>query len=415
MSVMAVSAFLKGRFGKVAVALSLVVAAIAIFAILKATRPQVASKPIAERAWSVNTVAVTYGSQTPEIEFYGEIVAAREAELRALVGGQIVAVHENFVDGAKVSSGEMLVAVDEFDYLRNLEEYKAQADELEAELASERQMLPEDRTQLDLAEREAARQEKLLKGSAGRIKAVDDAKLSLSEKRQRLISREQTIAKLKSRLKQVAASVARAEQDVAETKLLAPFDGYLTDVDVAKGKVVATNDRLGRLIDSNSLEVRFHVSDARYARLLAGGAIDQRQLHIRWRAGRRTFEFSGQVDRVDARVDAATGGVMVFGRISGDDARQVLRPGVFVEVLVQDRSYDNVVKLPQIAFHQEPSQGDFNGKVYVVVDQRLVERSVDVLAFDKGEMLVQGDLKSGDQVVTTRFAEMGPGILVKVP
>ena len=68
-------------------------------------------------------------------------------------------------------------------------------------------------------------------------KGLDEAELALSQSRAQMIGREQTIAALEATLAQQdaviagqRAELARAERAVADTALVAPFDGYLTDV-----------------------------------------------------------------------------------------------------------------------------------------------------------------------------------------
>ena len=94
-------------------------------------------------------------------------------------------------------------------------------------------------------------------------------------------------------------------------------------------------------------------------------------------------------------------------RISGDGAEGVLRPGAFVEVLVADRLYTGVVRLPESALHGGVT-------VYAVVGGHLAAREVEVVVRTGREVLVRGDFAPGDRVVTTRFPEIGPGVRVAV-
>ena len=89
-----------------------------------------------------------------------------------------------------------------------------------------------------------------------------------------------------------------------------------------------------------------------------------RDVTIFVRRGSDQTEYSGKIIRIDARVDAATGGRQVFAALSGLTLKTDLRPGVFVEVSIPDELYKNVVVLPSTALHD-------NSYVYVVVDGRL--------------------------------------------
>ena len=84
-----------------------------------------------------------------------------------------------------------------------------------------------------------------------------------------------------------------------------------------------------------------------------------------------------------------------------------LRPGAFIEVEMPDRLYQNVVELPASAL--------FDGNtVYVVEDERLRPKTVELVAAYGQEVLIHADLEDGQPVVTSRLAEIAPGLKVKV-
>jgi multidrug efflux pump subunit AcrA (membrane-fusion protein) len=84
-----------------------------------------------------------------------------------------------------------------------------------------------------------------------------------------------------------------------------------------------------------------------------------------------------------------------------------LRPGAFVSISLPDQVYHKVARLPESALYN-------TNAVYVVKGERLEERAVQLLARVGNDVLLRGELKDGDQVVTTRFAEIGPGQKVEV-
>ena len=114
----------------------------------------------------------------------------------------------------------------------------------------------------------------------------------------------------------------------------------------------------------------------------------------------------------DGVIDAQSGGVDLYARIEGNDADGVLRPGAFVEVSIDDRLYRDVISLPESALHDDGGGGD---RVYVVVDNRLEARPVEVLLRDGNDVLLRGPLVDNELVVITRLPEIGPGLLVAVP
>ena len=409
------------RISKVALPLAIVAVAVLGAMYMANTGPRVEPQPPRERTWAVAAVPATPVDVRPEMRLFGDIVAGREVELRPLVAGRVVAVGANFVEGGVVRAGELLVVIDPFDYRADVAEYEAQVaeararlTEIGAELTAASELLERDREQVELVRRNVKRRAALLGSPAGSEKALDDARMTLSQHQQQVIARRETIDRLAAQTEQQEAvierwtmALGRARRDLERTRLEAPFDGYLIETDVAVGKQVGVGDRVARLIDADRLEARFHLSDAEFARLLAAGGYRDRPANVVWRVGTQSFAFDAVIDRVESEIDAMSGGVDLYARIANVDAEGVLRPGAFVEVHVADQLYTNVVRLPEQALHD----GD---TVYAVVDERLVARTVEVVARNGDEVLVRGDLAPDDMVVTTRFPEIGPGVLVAV-
>ncbi|MCW8835536.1 MAG: efflux RND transporter periplasmic adaptor subunit [Rhodospirillales bacterium] len=380
---------------KVIIPLSIVGAAVVIAGIMIATRPLAPKKPPEERAWVVATKPATPGDEQPVMSMYGEIVAGRETELRPLVPGRIIGVGPNFRDGGKVAAGDLLIAIDPFDY-------KSTVEEISAQLTGERQLLENDRAQIALSRAEVKRREKLAGSGAGSLKNLDDAKLALADRESRMIARQESMERL-------GVLLRRAERDEESARLTAPFGGVLLDTAAAEGKQVSTGDRIARLVDTGRLEVRFHVSDSQFARLLAADDYIGRALKVRWKAGEHTFAFDGAIDRIDGRIDAATGGALVYGILEGVGPDTVLRPGAFVHVEVPDRVYRQVLRLPESALH--------NGDTIYVAEEsegasRLATRQVALVVRDGNDVLIRGNFGQGDKVVITRFPEIGPGVRI---
>ena len=409
------------RLAKIAVPIVIIAAAVAGAGYLKATRPVVESTLPEERAWPVSVVSAARVDVQPELRLFGEIVAGRDVELRPLVAGTVIDVGARFVDGGVVRAGELLVAIDPFDYHADVDEFEARIAEANAKLAeigatitAANQMIEHDRAQLELSRRDVARREKLAGTSAGSKKALDDSRMALSQQEQRVLARLELLDRYAAQAEEQQAVIARwqvalrrARRDLEETRLTAPFDGFLVDADTAIGKRVDVGDRVARLIDAGRLEAKFHLSDREFARLLAAGGYERRPAHVVWRVGGESFEFVAVIDRLGSEIDATTGGVELYARLDGVGAETVLRPGAFVEVRVPDRVYADVVRLPERALHRDDT-------VYAVVGERLEPRKVEVVARAGEEVFVRGDLAPDDRVVTARFPEIGPGVRVEV-
>lgn len=416
------------RFFKILVPLTILAGAATGGYTLYASRPEVAAKPARELVRTVSAVTVKHQDIRPEMRLFGAIVAGREVELRPLVAGRIIEINEAFADGGILRRGDLVLAIDPFDAQADVAEFrarvaeaKARLQEIAADLAAAGELLDHDREQRELARRDVERRERLQGTAASSVKSLDDSRLVLSLRGQQVIERRQSIDKLAAQAEQQQAvldrwrvSLSRARRELAETRLMAPFDGYLVDTDAGVGKRVGLGDRIAQLIDANRLEARFHLSNSEYARLLAStddGGYRGRDAAVVWRIGAAAYGFKAVIDRVDGEIDAQSGGVDLYARIIGHGADGVLRPGAFVEVSLDDRLYRDVVRLPESALHDDGAGGH---QVYVVVDGRLEARPVEVLLRGGNHTLLRGSLKDNERVVVTRLPEIGPGLLVAV-
>lgn len=417
---------------RIIVPILILAGAFAFFGGMVATKPKVESKPIAERVWIVQTVVAKKISVAPKLRLYGTIAAGRDVELRPLVAGRVVKVGKNFAEGGLVRAGDLLVEIDPFEYkavvterLAQLDEARSRLSELRIELLGDENSLKSDIEQIKLREREVERRQLLVNRGTGSQKALDDSKLALNEQKQRRIDRERRIATLKTKIAQQLSAIERAkvaleraERDLRETKLKAPFDGFLRDLQIAIGKKISINDRVARLIDANWLEASFQISDEQYGRLIAAGAVRGKLANIVWRTRAKTFRYTAVIERVSGQVASDSGGVVLYARIRKTDLKTPIRPGVFVEVLISDRVYNNVYRLPDealvgnhtiyIAKKQKPNGDTKDGKPV----WRLARRKVKVVGRQGNDILVQGEIKPGDQVVATTFPEIGPGAKV---
>ncbi len=386
------------------------------------TRPQLAPSAPREKVWVVAVATVALADVRPELRLYGEIVAGREVELRALVAGEVVEVAPAFRDGGRIEADALLVAIDPFEYQATLDERVAELDEARARLdeikvgrQSEAAALVRDQEMLDLRRRDLTRVSRLYQTGNISVKSLDNAKLELARQNQATTTRQHGLAAETARLNQQEAkierlgvAVRRARRALERTRLAAPFAGYLSETAAEVGKRLAVNDYVGRLIEAGNLEARIHISDAAYGRVLdSEGGLAGRAAKVIWRAGDGGAVYDAVVDRVGARIDAATGGVSVYARVIIDAAETPLRPGAFVEVWLPDRLYPAVARLPESALFGDAT-------VYVVAADRLVSRRVEVAGRDGNHVLVRGALSDGDRVVITRFAEIGPGVAVEV-
>ena len=410
------------RILKIVLPLLVLAGAVLVAGYLQATKPRIERAEPREREWPIAAATVEIADIQPEIVAFGEIVARRDVELRALVAGRVVETGPNFADGGIVREGDLLVGIDPFEYEAAVEEAKAglaeakaALAEAEADLAAEEAALAEERALLEIAEREMARRADLVARGIGSEKDLDAAAMRRGERARAAVLAERRTVALRARVARRQAALARgavaldrARRALENTRLAAPFGGYLTEISAALGKRLGMNDRVARLLDLERPEARIHLSDAEYGRLVsAPRGLVGRPARVVWRAGDRIFSYRAAIGRVQGEVDPASGGVTVHAPIADAGLDAPLRPGAFVEVRIPDRVYRQAARLPEAALVGEDT-------VYAVVDGRLEPRLVALLARVGNDVVVVGEIADGERIAATRFPEIGPGVKVGV-
>jgi RND family efflux transporter MFP subunit len=363
--------------------LALIALTALVIVVLMATRPKLAPVALPERVWPVEVLEVWQQDEQPALNLFGQVAAGRRTELRALVPGRVVEVGPGFSEGAQVSSGDFLVQIDPFEYENNVAEQKA--------------LLAEAETHLRVVRRDLNRIRELFEEKNVSEQQMDDAGLAVKQQ--------------ESTLEQRRIGLARANRDLEDSRLIAPFDGVVNSVSADLGKLLSSNDKVAEIIDTSLLEVRFTLSKSQYGRILeAGEQLQGRAVEVSWQVGAGTLSYAANVERVGAEIDSTTGGVDVYAVIDPDE-KTLLRPGAFVWTRIADRKYENVFRAPESAL--------YGNEVYVVTKEgRLAAKPIEIQGYAGDEVLFisagEPVINDGDKVVITQIREGGAGIKVEL-
>ncbi|SLN21858.1 efflux RND transporter periplasmic adaptor subunit [Roseisalinus antarcticus] len=375
--------------------------------------------PQRERVIAVNVVDFTPESIIPELDVFGELRSQRTLDLRASVGGTVVSVADNFVEGGTVAADEVLLRVDPTDAQSALA--RAQADlqdglaevrdaERALNLAEDELAAAED--QVTLRTQALERQRDLAGRGVVTAAALEDAELAASAARAAVLSRRQSVAQAEARIDSAQTELSRiridldeAERTLGDTEIRAAFAGTLSGVSVIEGGRITSNELLAQLIDPSRLEVAFRVSTSQYARLLdAEGALRQSPVTVTLDVSGVDLTARGVLSRESAGVAEGQTGRLLFARL---DAAPAFRPGDFVTVTIAEPALERVARLPATAVAAD-------GTVLVVGEgERLELAQVELLRRQGDDVIVRGTDLGGSMVVAERSPLLGAGIKVR--
>lgn len=372
-----------------------------------------------ERVFAVNVQTAQSGTVTPVLEAFGKVQSRRTLELRSAMGGRVIGLSENFVDGGTVHAGEVLVRIDPAKAQTELDRARSDLMDAEAEERDAARALILAGHELQAAEDQATlraqamqRQQDLVERGVGSAATAETAELADAQARQAVLSRQIAVAQAEARVDQAATRLARArlaldlaERDLAETEVFASFDGTLSGVTLVEGRLVSVNEKLAELIDPTALEVAFRISTAQYARLLdASGRLIGAPVTVKLDVTGADLVAQGSISRDSAAAGDGQSGRLIY---AGLDAAPGFKPGDFVTVSVEEPPLLNVVQLPASAL-------DASGTVLVLsAEDRLEELPVSLLRRQGDHVLVRGDGLEGREVVIGRTPLLGPGIKVR--
>ena len=181
-------------------------------------------------------------------EWFGTLRGVEETDIRPQVSGFVKEQH--FRDGSLVKKDDRLFTIDPAPYEAAVEE--AQANLLMAK-ASYQQAL----SQLERAQQDFQRYDKLNKTSPG---AISDK--TLTDARSAIQMNEANVLKAKAAISQMEAALKLAEINLAYTEVRAPFDGRIGIHKPSVGALVSPTDPepLVTLSSINPMRVDFQVS-----------------------------------------------------------------------------------------------------------------------------------------------------------
>ncbi|MGB0797854.1 MAG: efflux RND transporter periplasmic adaptor subunit [Planktomarina sp.] len=370
-----------------------------------------------ERTFAVNVVEFVPGPQTPILQVFGEVQSRRILDIRPAVGGTVVELNPNFVDGGLVRKGAILLRLDASDAETALALVQADMADAEAEQREAKRALSlaQDEVvaaqeQADLRLKALQRQNDLVQRGVATEAAVEVAELAASSAKQAVLSRRQGLQSVEARLDQansrltrIKISIAEAQRRLRDTVLVADFDGALTQVTVGLGGKVTGNERIGQLVDPGALEVAFRVSTRQHARLLTSDG-QLRRSPVTTSLDVAGASSVGTLDREAAVVGEGLTGRLLFATL---DQAGGLRPGDFVRVEIAETPLDRVARLPASALSG-------SNMVLVMGDEgRLSERAVDLIRRQGDDVLVRARGLRGASIVAERTPLLGAGIKVR--
>ncbi len=190
------------------------------------------------------------------------------------------------------------------------------------------------------------------------------------------------------RYEEAEARHQAVQLQVNYTRIIAPFEGRITERFVNRGQTVAVGTRIFSIADPDPLLARIHLPEKE------AGRIHPKQSVVVNPDADPDRTFPGEVLRVSPRVDPRTGTVKTTCQVAEQSA--VLRPGSFVRVKVRTDVHKDALVIPKRALVPE------GGETYVFKAEKDTVVKVTVsTGYANGTVIeITSGLEAGDRVVS---------------
>lgn len=305
---------------------------------------------------------VRRGSLTREMTVVGTLEADHFVTIKAQIRGLVSKVY--IVGGENVQKGDLLFELDDRTYSAQLKEAQAL---------------------LTLAESSFEREKKLSDKKFGTAKKLEEARAQF----------------LKTQ-----AGVEKAQKDLDDTKIRAPFDGIVGLHHISAGTPITADLDLISITDMDPMKVNFKMPSKFIPHLNVGQRI---KISVDSYPGQ---EFPGEVEAIDAQIDTGAQSIAIQATIP--NKKNLLKPGMFVRVKVIVGSKDNSLIVPEEAIVNISDQT----YIWRVIEHphpgSYVALRVQVLTGiqEKDRIEITKNLKEGDIILTVGHQKVADGVPV---
>jgi RND family efflux transporter MFP subunit len=357
------------------------------------TKPAAKRKPVSIGAPLVTTLTAVPISEQVEILAMGTVIPAREVVIQPRVSGHVTDMNPELIPGGHIRAGDLLLRIDDQDYVLAVAQRKADVARAVMELKTEE------------SRQAIAKKEWTLLGTD--VPATD------SERDMAL--RKPQLENAKAALVSARSLLKKARLDVSRTRITAPFHAFVRDKSVDTGQYVMAGSKLATLVGTDEFWVQISVPFRQVSQIAIPGinATDGASARIIQEAGTSGDPVirQGRVVRLLGELDPA--GRMARLLVSVADPFQLQAPlsesgiplllGAYVTVEIEGPWLENVFVIPRKAFRDRD-------RVWLMTDEKtLAIRSVTVVWRRKADVMVSG-LSPGDQVITSRISTPVPGM-----
>ncbi len=339
----------------------------------------------------VETVTLRPRDYRVTIASYGTVQPRTQSVLVAQVSGQIVAIAAGFRPGGFFAEGDLLVTIDPRDYEADVKIAEAALmDALQAEA------------------QESARSEQALFD----WRRIDNSGESPSD----LVLRKPQLQAAQARVISSRSALAKTKLALARTRVRAPFNGRVLAQLADRGQVVGVGTALAEIYATDYVEIRLPLrnGDLAFIDLPESGPVRKLPVKIQSELGTANI-WQGRIVRTEGAIDETARQLHVVAQIHDPFAtgrpssggQRPLKIGEYVTAEIVGKRLADALVIPSAAIYQ-------NSYVYVVENDELRRRPIEIAWQNGVDALLATGLAAGDALVITPLGQVTSGTPVRV-
>ena len=322
----------------------------------------------------VEVVKVRHGDVYSPIRATGTVVADIEARVSAKVSGRIevVAVDE----GDRLSEGRLIARLEQRDFELACKSALAQRDMVKASAR-------EATLNLTNVTREKLRIENLYQRKVVSQQSYDDA---VTAYRMALAR----VDVLEAQSKAAIAGLELAGRRLEDSRVTAPFSGYVTEKYVNEGECISPGMPIVTIMNIDQVKAEVKVPEMELTRVALGIPVDMEIDAL------EDHRFEGQISAINARVDPINRNFTV--KIKIPNPQHLIKSGMFARITIKTDIIRDVPVVPERALVADAQGGN---AVFMLENGKARRRSVIVGARGEGIVQIKEGLARGETILVS--------------
>lgn len=292
-------------------------------------------------------------------ETTGSLAAEADTDISSEVDGVVSKIH--FEEGDVVEAGDLLITLKDEEYRLKVQESEAKAAQAQANFI--------------FAKRTLERMQELYEKGVISIQDYDDSELKFKQ--------------AEANLEDAKATLALAQKDLRDTKILAPISGIISKKMVDVGEYITEGDtKLLNIVNIDPIKVEFTVPEKYFPMVEIGSKVK-----VKVEAYPKE-EFIGEIYFLNPKIRPETRRFECYARIENPEGK--LKPGFFVIPQVVTARHPDAVIIPEEAVLTEEGISYY----FLVEGQRVRKKTITPgIRLKYGMIEILDGISEGDPVV----------------